>query len=124
MYWMLDDRRSRRSEDRAVALRYQLEHARERGGLEALVLADAQGLLLSCAGDPGVCEELAAFAPLLSRTVLGMPLPPLLRGADVDVRPMSLNGQALFLACVGGGMARDALISHSLQGVHRILATN
>ena len=95
-----------------------------RGGLEALVLADDQGLVVAAAGEEGVCEELGAIAPLMSRVVMGMALPPLLRGGEVVVRPMRLYGQDLFLACMGGGVARDALLSNSVTGVQRILAAN
>ena len=58
--WMLSERRNRRSADREVALRYQMEHVREQGNLEALVLSDADGLVLASAGDSSVCEELGA----------------------------------------------------------------
>ncbi len=75
-------------------------------------------------GDPAVCAELGAIAPLLGRTVLGMPLPPLLRGGEVTIRPLRLYGQHLYLACLGGNAARDAFLKSSLNGVHRILASN
>ena len=124
MNWMLKERRTRRSAERQTALRYQLEHTREKGGLEAMVVADDDGLVLGSAGDSGVCEELGAYAPLLVRSLMGMKLPPLLLGGDVAVRRITLNGQPLFLATVGGGVARDALLSHSELGVSRILAAN
>ena len=122
--WMLQERRQQRTTERDSALRYQLEHSRARGGLEALVLADQQGMIVASAGDAAVCEEVGAIAPLMTRSVMGMPLPPLLRGGEVVVRPMRLYGQDLYLACVGGGVARDALMSHSVSGVQRILAAN
>jgi len=121
---MLKERRTRRSAERQTALRYQLEYTREKGGLEAVVVADDAGLIVGSAGESGVCEELGAYAPLMVRSVLGMKLPPMLRDGDVSVRPMSLNGQPLFLATIGGGVARDALLAHSDQGVSRILAAN
>lgn len=119
----LVERRARRSEHRDLALRYQLEHLRDQARLEALVLADDQGLPLAESGDSAVCAELAAIAPLMIRT-LGMPMPPLLRGADVAVRTIRVHGQALHLASVGGTVARDALLSTSMRGVERILASN
>ena len=122
--WMLDDRRRRRSGNRGTALRFQLEHARNRGKIEALVLADRDGLVLAQAGKNGVCEELGAYAPLYSRSPLGMRLPPMLRGGEVAVRPMRLHGQDLYLASLGGGVARDALLSHSSNGIQRILTAN
>lgn len=119
-----EERRSRRSSHRDLALGFQLEHVRDRGRLEALVLADDDGLALSAAGDPAVCRELAAIAPLWAKSILGIPLPPMLRGAEIAVRIVHVHGQPLYLASVGGGVARDALLSHSLSGVHRILSCN
>lgn len=124
MTWPLAERRRRRSEDRQLALRYQLESAQNRGGLEAVALADADGLILASAGEAGVCEELGAFAPLVAKSALGMRLPPMLRGGDVAVRSIPAYGQNLYLACVGGGVARDAVMGHSVSGVARILTTN
>ena len=120
----LEERRSRRSTHRDLALGFQLEHVRDRARLEALVLSDDDGLLLSACGDSAVCRELAAIAPLMVRSALGMPLPPLLRGAEVAVRIVHVHGQPLYLASVGGGVARDALLSHSMRGVHRIRSAN
>lgn len=119
-----EERRTRRSSHRDLALGFQLEHVRDRARLEVLVLADEDGLALATAGDPAVCREVAAIAPLIARSVLGIPLPPLLRGAEVAIRVVEVHGQPLYLASVGGGVARDALLAHSLRGVHRILAAN
>lgn len=60
------DRRQRRSNDPITALHYQLAHARYRGGFDALVLVDQAGTLVAGAGAWPLCEELAAFAPLLA----------------------------------------------------------
>ena len=124
MTWVLEERRARRSDDRSSALRYQLEHARDQGKLEALVVVDEDGLVLAGAGEQAVCEELGAYAPLLSRSPLGMRLPPLLRGGEVAVRHLETEGQPLMLAALGGGVARDALLTHSGHGVRRILSSN
>ena len=124
MHFLIEDRRHRRSTEPQVALRYQLEYTRERGGIEALVLADERGLVVVASGDQAICAELGAIAPLMCNTVLGMPMPPLLRGADVAVRRTEVFGQSLFLASIGGGVARDALLSHSVEGLHRILSAN
>lgn len=119
-----EERRAQRSENRDLALGFQLAHVRDRARLEALVLADDDGLALSAAGDPSTCRELAAIAPLMAKSILGMPMPPLLRGAEVAMRIVHVHGQPLYLASVGGGVARDALLAHSLGGVRRILACN
>ncbi len=119
----LVERRMKRSEQRELALRYQIEHVRGQARLEALVLADDAGLVIAESGDRAVCAELAAIAPLLGRT-LKMPMPPLLRGADVAVRTVRVYGQPVHLASVGGTVARDALLASSLAGVERILVAN
>ena len=62
MMWMLEDRRQRRSSDRQTALRYQLDHIRDRGRIEALVVVDDQGIVVASSGEDGVCEELGAVA--------------------------------------------------------------
>ena len=119
-----EERRVKRSQNRDVALGYQLENVLERGRMEALVLADDQGLALATAGAPTVCRELAAFAPLIYKSILGMQMPPMLRGAEVAVRLAHVYGESLYMASVGGGVARDALLAHSIRGVKRILASN
>ena len=119
-----EDRRIRRSDDRYVALRYQLEFTREQAGLDALVLCDDAGLVVASSGDAAVCAELGAVAPLVSRSFMGMPLPPLLRTAEVAVRRVTVLGEEMFLASAGGGVARDAHLRSSLQGVERILGSN
>ncbi len=118
------DRRTQRSERAPQALRFQLEHTRNRAKLEALVLCSDEGFEVASAGPSAICEELAAIAPFLGRGHYGMPLPPLLRGADVAIRPIRGPGGTLYLASVGGSVARDAHLSSSIRGVERILSTN
>lgn len=119
-----EERRFRRSEDRYVALRYQLEHTRGVAGIEALVLADDTGLVVASSGDAAMCAELGAIAPLASRSFMGMPLPPLLRASDLVIKRVEVLGQELYLACTGGGVARDAHLRSSMEGVQRILTAN
>src|SRR5215472_4561954 len=66
---VLEDRRRKRSRDPLVALHYQLAHARSEGRLEAIVVADDSGVVVAGAGAWAVCEELAAYAPLLVQGV-------------------------------------------------------
>jgi hypothetical protein len=120
----LFDRRVQRSPESPLALRFQLEATKARAGLEAVVLANDEGLPLASAGDGAICQELAAVAPFLGRGHFGLPLPPMLRGAEVAVRPMLVHGMPIYLATVGGSVARDALLVTSLRGVERILTRN
>jgi hypothetical protein len=117
------ERRSRRSQEHCTALRYQLETTRERGHLSALALTNSEGLLLAWAGESSLCEELGAAAPLIAR---GAPvsLETCTSDDDVIVRAIDCFGEALFLASVGGGMAREAILAHSARGIQRILTSN
>ena len=120
----MQDRRFRRSPHHSMALRYQLESTLKRGRMAALALTDDRGLLVAWAGADDVCEELGAVAPMV---VHGWP-PELERAAlakeEVSVRPIECFGEQLFLASLGGGIARDALLAHSARGIHRILTAN
>lgn len=62
----MSERRIRRSSDPLIALHYQLSSARTRGDLDAIVVADPSGVVVAGAGSWPVCEELAAYAPLLA----------------------------------------------------------
>lgn len=73
------ERRRDRTEETLSALTRLLEAARRRSGLEALSVADVSGLLLAGAGPARLCEELAAWAPLVARP------------ADNDVAPTCLD---------------------------------
>ena len=121
-----DDRRSRRSEDPITALHYQLAHARNHASLEAMVLVDASGALVAGAGAWPVCEELAAFAPLLVRqgTALSAPVraaTELLR-ENVALRSMSVDGCEVILAARGPqGSVADASMVRAAAGCLRIL---
>lgn len=117
------ERRGRRSQEHCTALRYQLESTRERGHMSALALTDGDGLLLAWAGENEVCEELGAAAPLIAR---GAPvtLDACEREEEVVVRAIDCFGEPLFLASIGGGVAREALLSHSARGIQRILTSN
>ena len=120
----LVDRRQRRSAQHSVALRYQLECTLQRGRMNALALTDRTGVLLAWAGEDAVCEELGAVAPMVLH---GWP-PELPRNTiareDVSVRAIECFGEQLYLASLGGGIARDALLAHSARGIHRILTAN
>jgi hypothetical protein len=122
----VEDRRRKRSEDPLVALHYQLAHARHESRLEAIVVADDAGVVVAGAGAWAVCEELAAYAPLLAQGVWTEP------GAghgqsrvselrtEVDVQPVHVDGQTVLL-CARGGWMRSAAMERAAQGVARIL---
>ena len=117
----LFERRIRRSNDRLVALRYQLESSRVAAELDAVVLADAHGKLVAQAGDPLVCAELSVSGPILERSFMSFRMPSLVRDANVAVRPLKMNGQALTLACASKRHVADSVLSDSAEGIARIL---
>jgi hypothetical protein len=122
----LEDRRRRRSEDPLVALHYQLTQARHEGRLEAIVVADDAGVVMAGAGSWAVCEELAAYAPLLAQGVWTEP------GStsesrvaelrtEVDVQSVEIEGQQVLL-CARGGRMRAAAMDRAAEGIVRILS--
>lgn len=119
-----DARRRQRSHEHCMALRYQLESTRKRGRMTALALTDSRGVLVAWAGESALCEELGAVAPMLARGAPPQLSAPAGELKDVAVRAIDCFGEALFLASVGGGVAREALLSHSARGIQRILTSN
>jgi hypothetical protein len=121
-----DDRRRKRSHDPLVALHYQLAHARSEGSLDAIVVADDSGVVVAGAGAWAVCEELAAYAPLLATggwTEPGMPAASRVAElrAHVDVKPVAVDGQTVLL-CSRGGRFRAGTMDRTAEGVARILS--
>ena len=116
------ERRRKRSADPLVALHYQLAHARKDGALDVLVLADTAGMVVAGAGSWGLCEELAAYAPLLAQEPEAVGLSHASRVAslreDVDVLTMSVHGQPLFLCSMrtGDGRATRGAAGGGAQG--------
>lgn len=60
------ERRHRRSECLADALRLQLEACREDEGLDAIVVSDDLGFCVAHSGGDGSHDELAAWLPMLA----------------------------------------------------------
>jgi hypothetical protein len=124
----LEDRRRKRSQDPLVALHYQLSHARAEGRLDAIVVADDAGVVVAGAGAWAVCEELAAYAPLLAQGVWHEPgarsSSPSSRlselRTEVDIQPVDIDGQTVLL-CARGGMLRGMAMERAADGVARIL---
>ncbi len=122
-----EERRLERSEDPLVALHYQLTRARRDGRLDAIVLADEAGLVVAGAGGWAVCEELAAYAPLIVQGLWGEPTREEDRGSHaaalrtkVDVHPVNVEGLTVLL-CARGGDDRASVMKQAANGVARIL---
>ncbi len=129
------DRRRLRSDDPLIALHYQLSSTRARGELDAIVVADTSGVVVAGAGSWPVCEELAAYAPLLadgawgSMTVQVSSRVDSLR-KDAIIQRLTIAGQEVLLCArhkkkteareAAEAAARD--MEAAAQGVSRILA--
>jgi hypothetical protein len=127
-----EDRRRRRSSDPLVALHYQLSSTRARGELDAIVVADASGVVVAGSGSWPVCEELAAYAPLLADGAWAQMSDNVSSRVDamrrdVEVRSISVAGQEVLLCArrqrrsgePGDGVARD--LDQIADGIARIL---
>jgi hypothetical protein len=118
-----EDRRHRRSVDPLIALHYQLAHARTQGALDAIVVADASGVVVAGAGSWAACEELAAYAPILARAgddvVADASRVHALRGQTASAS-LEVDDQEV-IVCARGGASRAAAVEAAAFGVARIL---
>jgi hypothetical protein len=106
---MQSDRRLRRSEQPSVALGYFLETLAGRQSWEAVALADDDGLLLGGAGRGVDPEGIAAIAPVAARDIEHAPeglLGLVTRGRPLKVWGVTVDGQPMHLAAVGGATGR------------------
>ncbi len=116
----IDDRRRRRSEDASLALRYQLDAIRSAAGSEAVLVADDMGLCLASSGERVLCEELAAWLPLLgSLDVLGPGHDVEALGRPIAVRRVQIEQVRLYVCAVG--RQSEGPLDVSAAGVARIL---
>jgi hypothetical protein len=130
---MDDDRRRRRSSDPLVALHYQLSSARTRGDLDAIVVADPSGVVVAGAGSWPLCEELAAYAPLLvdgswassMTTQVSSRVEALRR--EATVREVRVGEQEVLLCArpkqrlTPNAPTDEAMLAEAARGVSRIL---
>lgn len=123
-----EERRQRRSGDPLIALHYQLSHTRWAGELDAIVVADASGVVVAGAGSWAACEELAAYAPILAwEGGKGDPQAGP-RDSRVDalrkevvVTTLEVDDQEV-LVCVRGGETPSKSLAQAVFGVARILS--
>jgi hypothetical protein len=117
------ERRRRRSSDPITALHYQLAEVRRSASLDALVLADETGCLVAGAGAWPVCEELAAYAPLLGKAGLRSVVSArvALVSAQAEQLAFELDGQPVWLCGRGGTAPRSPALERARAGVTRIL---
>ena len=126
------ERRVRRSAQTLTALTLQLEYVYEKEGLRAFALGDENGMIVASAGDPQEAEILAAYAPLLSRSVDHTYRQQILSRVEghlpqitpetLHVRAFEADGETLYLTLVGRPEAYHRVgLFRAITGVRRIL---
>jgi hypothetical protein len=121
---MRNERRHRRANITTKALEYQLMSCCEDGRIEAMVVADGDGLPLASSGDAFACDEIAARMVLVGRrineftgTLLGAG-----HAWQVQMRKIEFEGSELLVCAVGGTPeARTRQIKRGAEGALRIL---
>jgi hypothetical protein len=119
------ERRQNRSSDALVALSRLLDATRRQGGLEALAVADATGCLVAGSGPFRVCEELAAWAPLIAAQPANDVVPTRLDvlARRTEARRLALDGIEVLICGQGEDEARDRALDRIAEGCERILSS-
>jgi len=121
------ERRTRRSGRADEALVFQLERVRDEAGLDALVLATAEGLPVAHSGEHELCEELAALAPFMhgdrDKTAHGE-LEQTNPTRTTRVRAMAFTDVPLLLVSYrrDSPVENDGWLEHASRGITRILS--
>jgi hypothetical protein len=117
------ERRRRRGSTTTESLRYQLEACCQEGRLQAMVLADEDGLMLAASGD--ACDEVAAKMAVLGCRIREFNGTLLEHGRrwDVQMLKIPIEGTELLVCAVGGSVEqRKRQIARGAEGAARILA--
>lgn len=117
------DRRLNRSENCAEALELALSSSAARAKLDAILLVDDTGLLVSQNATGLDLSMLAAVTPIVGR---GKAVPRIKRNGEkreLSVRELELDGDVLYVAALGGdSTSRARELGRSLRAAKRILA--
>jgi len=118
------ERRRHRTEDAIEALTRLLEATRRQNGLEALAVTDGTGLLLAGAGPSRLCDELAAWAPVVARAAANDTVPSCLDAFErrTRLKRLRVDGVEIVVASVGPEQADSPLEAVS-AGCQRILSS-
>ena len=121
---MRKERRRRRAQTITLALTYQLDACCKDGKIQAMVLADGDGLALAGAGDRYACDEVAARMVLVGPRIRSFDGTLLGGGSrwDVQMTKVAVDGSELLVCAVGGTPAqRKKQIARGAAGALRIL---
>ena len=119
------ERRHRRAKTTTLALSYQLDSCCKDGAIEAMVLADGDGLPLAAAGDVYACDEVAARMVHVGARIREFD-GTLLDGGrrwEIHMTKVRVDGSELLVCAVGGTPEqRKKQIKRGAAGALRILA--
>jgi hypothetical protein len=118
------ERRRRRATTITEALRYQLDACRADTKIQAMVVADGDGLPLAASGDRYACDEVAARIVLVGSRIRSFDGTLLGDGQrwDVQMTKVSVDGGDLLVCAVGGTATQRARqIARGAAGAVRIL---
>ncbi len=121
---MRKERRRRRADSITLALTYQLDACCHDGRIQAMVVADGDGLPLAASGDTFACDEVAARMVHVGAKIREFNGTLLDGGArwDVQMRKVTVDGSELLVCAVGGtAEQRKRQIARGAEGALRIL---
>ncbi|MEM6292802.1 MAG: hypothetical protein AAGA54_16125 [Myxococcota bacterium] len=117
------DRRIERSTDTATALELALTSAANRAHLDAVLLVDDAGMLVSKSNTALDLSMLAAVTPIVGR---GKAIPRIKRNGEkreLSVKTLEIEGELLYMAALGGSnTSRQRELRHSVAAAERIFA--
>jgi hypothetical protein len=118
------ERRKHRSGRAQEALAFQLERVRNEAGLDALVLATAEGLPVAHSGEDELCVELAALAPFMHGDKAQTAAGEYTERPRTRVRRMAFNDMPLLLVSYrrDSPVENDGWLEHASKGITRILS--
>ena len=119
------DRRHRRAHAITQALRYQLDACCAAGHVDAMVVADGDGLPIASSGDAYACDEVAARMVIAGRRIDAFDGTLLGSGQhwDVTMQKLRVEDTELLVCAVGGtAEARARQLVRGAAGALRILA--
>jgi hypothetical protein len=112
----LPERRVKRSSNPQIALACWLEATRRRTNLSSLALADSLGILVAGAGPARECDELAAWAGVLSQGG-GWPEKP-----PFEFSAVKVPGFDAYVCVEGTDEVRNGVAEAAATGCSRILS--
>jgi hypothetical protein len=119
------ERRQDRTTEALSALVRLLEAARRRSGLEALAVTENAGVLLAGAGPARLCDEMAAWAPLVKAPVENDAIPTRLDIFErrALVQRLAVDGVEIVVCGVGDSEKTRRELDSVAAGCSRILTS-